>query len=196
MAYVFRKLSAPYGMSYGADRDPSRQKGMPDLTPERDGPIEDCMRKHYPQNLFVEEKDSPLNHWGMGLGGMYCVSTQVRTVIEWLEPGTHQFLDVKLHRGPNTFSYCILKFGRTMDCVDVDKSEVEWATTMVKGKPIKYWMPRPGKPLMIRQQAVSKIHLWQTRSVPDLKFMSDRLHDLLEANGALTGLNCEKQLEI
>lgn len=196
MVYVFTNMVDPYGMRFSADRDPTREEWMPWRSSERDSPIEDWMRKYYPTVLFVDDKDHPLNHWGIGLGGMYCVSTQVKTAIEWLEPGTHQFLDVKLHRGTSTFSYYMLKFGRSIDCVDVENSEVLWRTTTAKGKAIRYWMPYPGRPLKVMQQAVAGMHLWQTSSIPDLKFMSDRLHDLLEANGALTGLNCEKQLDV
>ena len=196
MAYLFKKLVEPYGMSFGADRDPTRQEWMPWRTSDRDSPIEDWMRAYYPKALFVDEKYSLLNHWGMGLGGMYCVSAQVKSLIEQLEPDVHQFLAVDLHRASRKYQYYILKFGQTMDCVDAERSPVSWETTKVKGRAVKYWMPEPGKPLLVQQRSIAGAHLWQTENVPDLKFMSNQIHDLLKANDALTGLECSRQQEI
>lgn len=184
-------------MFFESIRDPTRQEWFPQLPRERDGPVEDWMRPYYPREVFVDADESPLNHWGMGLGGMYCVSAKVKTLIEQLESGVHQFLDVELRRGRDKkYPYHFLKFGRSFDCVDLEKSVVEWRERSYSGKIVRGWMPRPLHPLVVRSDLCRDAHLWQTATPPDLKFMSDKLYDLLSVYEALTGLDCEQQQEI
>lgn len=194
MVYRFRPQLAPDAMVFDADPDPTRQEWYPRASSDRDGPIEDWMREYYPRTLSVDPRQFPLKHWGIGPGAMYCVSATVKALIDQLEPNVHQFLDAELRRGADQYPYYILKFGHSIDCVDVEASDVLWGEGRAGDRTVRYWTAH--KPLVIKRQLVAGMHLWQSKTPPDLKFLSDHLHDLLDANGCLSGLRCERQHEV
>jgi hypothetical protein len=65
---------------------------------------------------------------------------------------------------------------------------------MSDGREVNLWFKRILVPLKINLKSVERKHLWQTKSAPDLKFMSDELMALLVADASDSGLRCEKQL--
>jgi hypothetical protein len=149
---------------------------------DQHGPVEDWMREFYPSMVSVDRNHAPLNEWGRLLD-LFCVSAKVKNLIEQLEPATHQFLPVELRYGDKSHQYFILKFGHSIDAVDVEEANVEWMRNR-----IGWFPPFPGHPLTLRREIIGNAQLWQNKSLPDLKFMSDALHDLLENNGATKGL--------
>jgi hypothetical protein len=92
----------------------------------------------WPTKAVFDPDDRPLTPW-IGAGG-YCVSEDVKGVIEELSPGVHQFIPLSVEAGPpsdrRTYEYYSLHVADRADEVLFERSEVEWYEVIATGKKI------------------------------------------------------------
>jgi hypothetical protein len=149
--------------------------------------------KAWPTIAIFEPDERPLTPW-IGAGG-YCVSEDVKGVIEELSPGVHQFIPLSVEAGPpsdrRTYQYYSLHVADRADEVLFERSEVEWYTVYATGG--KNWRKIAEEPLVLPEQSIRGKHLW--RNARCFMFcMSGELHDRLHALGLAEGLKFQKQI--
>ena len=87
--------------------------------------------KAWPTKAIVAPSDKPLSAW-LAAGG-YCVSADVKRVIETLAPDVHQFIPLTVEAGPvtdrKTHQYYSLHIAERSDDVVIERSEGEWITS-------------------------------------------------------------------
>lgn len=150
--------------------------------------------KAWPTRAVAPPKDMPPTAWINAAG--YCVSPEVKDVIEMLAPGVHQFIPLILEAGPRKnkkeYPYFSIHVADRADDVDVDKSDVGWIKSKI-GK--TYWVKKIGTPIALPIASVRGKHIWWNRQCHILLISGD-LHDALVARGLATGLKFEKQIVI
>ena len=137
------------------------------------------------------------------IGGMLSVCSEVRALIEEIEPGVHEFFPV--HIRPKTASkvllrrdkrplagpYYVLNIQTAIDAVCLERSEVEI-------RPIKPGMTlvfRKGR-IVLYKNTVSGHHLWRGRTQLALnRFLSDTLMERITA-AKFNGLEFEHVEEV
>jgi hypothetical protein len=140
----------------------------------------------WPTKAIFDPDDRPLTPW-IGAGG-YCVSEDVKRVIEELSPGVHQFIPLSVEAGPasdrRTYQYYSLHIADRADEVLFEKSQVEWYEVIATGK--KNWR-KSEHPLVLPAHSIRGKHLWE--NVRCFMFcMSGELHDRLQTLGLDGGL--------
>lgn len=149
--------------------------------------------KAWPTKAIVAPSDTPLSPWLAG--GSYCVTEEIKNIIEDLAPNVHQFIPISVEAGPvnhrKIYQYYSLHIANRADEVVVEKSDVEWKTFLATGE--KFWSKNGAVALPL--SSIKGKHLWRNRRC--LMFcMSGELHDRLHECGLLGGLELQKQIVV
>ncbi len=149
--------------------------------------------KAWPTIAIVVPSDKPLTPWLAA--GSYCISQDVKDIIEELAPDVHQFIPISVEAGPagarRNNQYYSLHIANRADEVVVEKSDVEWRTTDIAKR--RVW--RKNGAMALPLASIKGKHLWRNR--PCLMYcMSGELHDRLQECNLLGGLELEKQIVV
>lgn len=122
---------------------------------------------------------------------LWAVDEAVRSIVEQLDPGVHQFFPLEM-RMPRKLVYPVGYFtivvGRWLDSFSPEMS-APGTFRAFEGREPPIFQIGHDKGLAMRGAAFEGAHLWRERSISDVLFLSDELHDrLVEA-----GLKLPKQ---
>jgi hypothetical protein len=141
----------------------------------------------------VAPSDTPLSPWLAA--GSYCVNQDVKDIIEDLAPDVHQFIPISVEAGPadarRIHQYYSLHIANRADEVVVEKSDVEWKTSLYNGQ--KFWSKNGAMALPLA--SIKGKHLWRNRPCL-MNCMSGELHDRLQERNLLVGLELQKQIVV
>jgi hypothetical protein len=147
--------------------------------------------KHWPSRAVAPLADREPTAW-IGAAG-YCVSPDVKNVIETLAPGVHQFVPLILEAGPKNrrreYPYYSIHVADRADEVVVEKSVVNWRE--MSG--VRYWTKRMDTPIVLPAKSISGRHIWWNRKC-NILLISGELHDQLMTKGLASGLKFQKQI--
>lgn len=180
-------------------------EGVPDKMPDQ--PMQDWCDKWYSAN-----REPRLEDWMMAefptevrvprrgltdvvIFGFFGIPAAVKDVIERFEPGVHQFIPFRLvigkGDGEEVRDYFTLIIGQFADLANVEKSDVIWRHSSFG--PHKYWMKKPGVPMVFERTELGEFHLWHTSKHQGMTFMSDELYRSIRKVCPMTGLRFEAQ---
>lgn len=147
--------------------------------------------KHWPSRAVADPKFGKPTAWVNAAG--YCVSPQVKDVIEELAPDVHQFIPLTLEAGPRgqrkEYAYYSIHVADRADEVVVEKSIVKWRE--MAGT--KYWSKRLDSPIVLPADSIIGKHLWWNRKC-NILLISGELHDRLVEHNLASGLKFQKQI--
>jgi len=112
-------------------------------------------------------------------GGM-CVSQALRDVIEALEPGVHQFIDIELMRTkkePYEGKYYILRICQILNSVIFEKSNLR-IERLPNGREYITSGLNKDNFMTLKKEVVAGKHLWREEILKEYFYMSDELHDI------------------
>ncbi|CAN0496370.1 unnamed protein product, partial [Phaeothamnion confervicola] len=93
------------------------------------------MSDYFATEAWVRAKTKIPTPWMLANG--YCVSNEVKAVIQALEPSMHQFVPITVKCGTkehhSTRSYFTLRINQRVDDVNVEESDVRWETNEFNG---------------------------------------------------------------
>lgn len=148
--------------------------------------------KHWPTRAKAPPKYGYPTAWINAAG--YCVSPEVKTTIEDLAPGVHQFVPLLLLAGPpsdrKTYDYFSVHVADRADEVIVEKSAVNWRDSKYGSR---YWTKRSDSPLVLPENSILGRHLWWNRKC-NILLISGELHDRLVRADLTSGLKFQKQI--
>lgn len=155
--------------------------------------------KYWPSHAVADPKFDTPTAWVTAAG--YCVSPEVKDVIEDLAPDVHQFIPLTLEAGPKgrrkDYTYYSIHVADRADDVDLDKtiekSAVVWSEMTHNGRTIKYWSKRLNSPIVLPARSITGKHIWWNRKC-NILLMSGELHDRLVERGLASGLKFQKQI--
>jgi len=176
-----------------ADRQPAlnRQLNSIDWTT----PIPEEWFEYYPSEAWAPPRKRPPTSWPAA--GLFAVSPDVKSTIEELEPGIHQFIPLTIKCGTRAeqvdYQYYSLRINQRIDDVLAEKSDVEWRTVELKdGKSLRLWSKKQA-PLVLPASSIKGKHLWANREA-GIDLMSGDLYQRLLERGLTKGLRFQQQI--
>ena len=119
--------------------------------------------------------------------GMLLVSERIKSIIERIEPGTHQFFPIdvfyKSNKGLAAKMY-FLNICTRLDSVDHDLTTAKMGNTM--------WRPDLSGELVFNLDQIGNHHLWHDKHVYNGRMISDELYNALIQQG-ISGLVFNKR---
>jgi hypothetical protein len=149
-----------------------------------------------PTRITINPREGYLPDFGTGpWGGLFLVSQNFVDIVEWLEPGVHQFLQIR-----ETFDvegrqlekrYYLMNILRVVNAVDVERSSVRitrkdhFLTLPGRTKKVTTEIMGflPGKRVLVfRKGVIEGLHLWRgtMKDLVGIGF-SEALHDAVQA---------------
>ena len=130
---------------------------------------------------YIPERDRPVDNPDISFtSGAPCLSARARDMIESLEPGIHQFFPIDIYdtngviREPRRY---ILNGCQCVDAIVEGKHSIRKDGT-------RFYYITPRRPVKIRKNVVSKLHLWRDKQAADSRcFISDKLYEKIAAAG-------------
>jgi len=154
---------------------------------------EDWLR-YWPSRAIAKPNRKAPTAWINAAG--YCVSPEVKEIIEELAPGVHQFVPLVLEAGPKKarkkYPYFSLHVADRADEVDLDKCIVNRRVSKSGGE---YWTKRFSDPIALPETSIRGKHIWWNRCCHIL-LISGELHDRMVGAGCSSGLTFQKQIVV
>lgn len=130
-------------------------------------PIPDVLMKAVPRRIVVTPcKDGFVPDFGYAADyGCYVVSNRFVEILERLEPGVHQFLEipecVTKSGQPLAFRFFLLNIRTRLSAIDVEKSFVHWLPSGADWNYLQF-KPGPGNlhKLVLKKSVIEGHHLW------------------------------------
>ena len=119
--------------------------------------------------------------------GMLLVSERIKSIIERIEPGTHQFFPIDVFYKSNKALAAKMYFLNI--CTRLDSVDQELTTAKMD---YSMWRPDKGGELVFNLDQIGNHHLWHDKHVHNGRMISDELHDAMIEQG-ISGLVFNKE---
>jgi hypothetical protein len=192
--YVLVPLGTPYQIS--ADNsdwhkklsDVNRRATVSDIWMRGNGKLNP---KEMPESLPLKKGPKSLPAVFFSNGGIVVCSGELKSIIEELDPGLHQFILIKVilktgQDAPGT--HFILNVHHTLDTiVDEMTKSTKGSWTLPDdpkrhGRYLSEIAPKAGD-VTVSRTKLTKTNLWREKAYPDIYMMSDLLHDRIKNAG-------------
>lgn len=134
---------------------------------------------------------------------IFFIHPEIKSIIERLEPGIHDFLGMEVRYGRDTkerdfevrflkgdpfttHPFFLCRINQHIDAVDVENSEGEY---IEQPNGNKIFLKRSNAPVTLKKELIEGKHLWFYEQL----FISDQLHDEIQKQRLGVGCKFEKQ---